>query len=289
MLPGLEGCSLDWEGSPWIRSSRATQTEQKQIMAATIWNGEQPERGRESSEREPANGTRRAGGKYKEGGGKEGAKRNRAKGEREGEAEVKRTREEEGEREGRKHRKGRGGKGATEARRGRRRRLTKDSENGKRGREGEERRGLGRTKKEEEREEERERGSEKEERAGRKNGKRRTEEEDRRGGQKRRTEEAWTYCEKGREVESNEDHEQATFQCDHMFVGLYCFRNIEIINQCFAVPWYKLAKKQQKQEGKIGPWNLKLFFFAGAVWLSARAEELDQAAMFWGGVPNFSI
>ena len=44
--------------------------------------------------------------------------------------------------------------------------------------------------------------------------------EDRRGGGKRRTKEAWTFREKGREVESNEDHEQATFQRDQMFVGL---------------------------------------------------------------------
>jgi hypothetical protein len=52
-------------------------------MAATIWNGEQPERGRESAGREPTNRTRRSGGKYLEGGGKEGAKRNRVKGGRE--------------------------------------------------------------------------------------------------------------------------------------------------------------------------------------------------------------
>jgi hypothetical protein len=58
--------------------------------------------------------------------------------------------------------------------------------------------------------------------------------EDRRGGGKRRTKEAWTFREKGREVESNEDHEQATFRRDQMFVGLYCFRNNEIINQCFT-------------------------------------------------------
>ena len=44
--------------------------------------------------------------------------------------------------------------------------------------------------------------------------------EDRRGGGKRRTKEAWTFREKGREVESNEDHEQATFRRDQMFVGL---------------------------------------------------------------------
>ena len=78
--------------------------------------------------------------------------------------------------------------------------------------------------------------------------------EDSRGGGKRRTKEAWTFREKGREVESNEDHEQATFRRDQMFVGLYCFRNNTNINinkisvsllACgmHNIPWYKLAKK----------------------------------------------
>ena len=58
---GLGGCSLDWEGSPWIRSSRATQTEQKQIMAATIWNGEQPEEEREEERERGSENEERAG------------------------------------------------------------------------------------------------------------------------------------------------------------------------------------------------------------------------------------